>query len=356
MTVPAAVPLPRVRVAPYRPEPAPPVSLIRLDRNEGAPADPALLAALAATDPRLLREYPTGDDLAAALADRFAVDPAGVLVTNGADAALDRVCRLYLASDRELLLVEPTFEMFPRYAALAGAAIRAVPWGARFPADAVVAQTGAATGVVALVSPNNPTGLTLTADDLVRVARAVPRAIVLLDHVYAEYADRDLTGDALGEPNVVVVRTFSKAWGLAGCRVGYALGDPAVIEALRGAGDPYPVAGLSLALARAALRDGGAWLAAHVSQVRGEREDLLARLRARGIACPASEGNFVLPCFGEWAESVWSALARAGFFVRRFPDRPDLAGSLRLTLPGDAAVYARLTAALDGALARSTAS
>ena len=148
---------------------------------------------------------------------------------------------------------------------------------------------------------------------------------------------------------MVVVRTFSKAWGLAGCRVGFAIAPAAVAARMREAGPPYSVAGPSLALALAALERGDATVKAHVAVVRAEREDLTGRLQAWGVDCPRSQGNFVFPSFGDRAPAIRKSLAEDGFIVRRF-DNPLISGSLRISLPGDAAIYDQLVRALARAL------
>lgn len=339
-------PAARFAAAPYRAATAPPAGTIRLDTNEGSRPDATLLRQLTEADLQVVRGYPSATRLEELLARRLGVPAAQVAVTNGADVALDRVCRAWLAPGRELLVAEPTFEMFYRFAEMTGATLVGVPWLDRFPLEACLERLSPATGVVAVVSPNNPTGLTCAATDLRRIAATAPQAIVLLDHVYVEYADQDLTALALTLPNVVVVRTLSKAWGLAGCRVGYAVADPDVAAVIRAAGDPFPVAGPSLFLAESLVSSGGGALEEHVARVRRERADLLRRFEAWGCPCAPSQGNFLFPRVGPDAAAVRSALAAGGLLVRHFAARPELADFLRITLPGDDAVYGRLVAAL----------
>ena len=325
--------------------------LLRLDSNEGPPPPRALLAELAALDPELLRRYSDSSVLEAALADRIGVNPDRVVVTAGADEALDRICRAYAGPDRSVLLPVPTFDMFERFAALAGAPIVRVPWfQTGFPVDDVLGRLDARTGIVVVVTPNNPTGAVASRQDVRRIAAAARNAVVLIDHVYVEYADEDLTPALLDLENVIVVRTMSKAWGLAGCRVGYAVGSPDVIAALRSAGAPYPVAAPSLALALAQLRVGEATLRDHVTRVREERAALRDLLVSCGADARASKANFVLADFAGSAAFVRDGLRARGVLVRDFPGRAGLETSLRITLPGDPADFARLTAALESVL------
>lgn len=344
------------RVAPglaYRRPLAPrPVSL-KLDGNEGArPSLEPLLEALRAEGPELLRRYPDVTTLEAALARLHGVEPSRVLVTAGADEAIDRCCRAFLSPGRTMLVPDPSFEMLDRYAALAGGELVRVPWTpGPFPTAGMLARLDERIAIIAVVSPNNPTGEVATLDDVRRIAAVAPDALILLDHAYVEYADEDFTTPALALRNVVVTRTFSKAWGLAGCRVGFVLGSAGVIAVLRAAGGPYPVAGPSVAFAAVQLERGTPAMGAHVARVRRERAELRALLAARGAVPRRSQANFVYADLGRRAGFVHAALAAQGILVRDFPDRPGAANGLRITLPGDSEAFARLTAALDLALA-----
>ena len=328
------------------------MSVLRLNSNEGPRAPQALLAELAALDPELLRRYPDATAVETALAARTGVSPERVVVTAGADEALDRICRAYAGPDRPVLLPEPTFDMLERFAALAGAPLVRLPWFTDvFPLAEILARLDNRIALVVIVSPNNPTGGVASRDDVRRIAAAAPQSLVLLDQAYIEYADEDIGPAVLDLANVVVVRTMSKAWGLAGCRVGYAVGSSDVIAVLRAAGGPYPVAGPSLALALSQLRRGDAALRAHVTAVRAERANLRERLCARGVDARASQANFVLADFGPRAAFVRDGLGARGILVRDFPGRAGLETSLRITLPGDPADFERLTSALDTVLA-----
>ena len=328
------------------------MSVLRLNSNEGPRAPQALLAELAVLDPEVLRRYPDATAVEAALAERVGVAPERVVVTAGADEALDRICRAYAGPDRPVLLPEPTFDMLERFAALAGAPLVRVPWLTDvFPLDEILARLDNRIAVVIIVSPNNPTGGVASRDEVRRIAAAAPQALVLIDQAYIEYADEDIASDVLDLANVVVVRTMSKAWGLAGCRVGYAVGSSDVIAVLRAAGGPYPVAGPSLALALSQLRRGDAALRAHVTQVRAERANLRELLCARGVDARVSQANFVLADFGSRQAFVRDGLGARGILVRDFPGRAGLETSLRITLPGDPGDFERLTSALDTVLA-----
>jgi len=342
-------PLPHV--TPAAPYPRPPASpgVLRLDRNEGPllPAD--LLRGLSRAGPELLRCYPGGAALEGVIARQWGIAPERVLVTAGGDDAIDRAIRAFVGPERTLLLPVPTFEMFERNAALSRSTVVAVPWrGDRFPIADVLSSLDRRTGMVAVVSPNNPTGGVATFAELEQIATAAGDALVFFDHAYAEYADEDLTSRALRLPNVVVLRTFSKARGLAGCRVGYVLGEADTIGALRAAGAPFAVSAPSLALAADSLASGEP--VAHVTRVRREREEIASVLARHGVRPWGSQGNFVSADFGGGAPFTRRALEALGVVVRDFPDRPGLTSVLRITMPGDESACRRLVTALETAL------
>ncbi|QDV05997.1 Histidinol-phosphate aminotransferase [Planctomycetes bacterium Poly30] len=314
--------------------------------NEGRAPEDASNAALR-FDSAALDRYPSTDALVTQIAQRYAVEEASVLVTAGADDGLLRLALAYLAEGREIVLPTPTFVMIERYARLAGGTVVTVDWpaGTPYPTQAVLAAVTERTSLVAMVSPNNPTGGIATPEDLAAVSEGAPHALVIVDCAYAEFASRDLSLDALSLPNTVVLRTFSKAYGCAGLRVGYVLGEPDVIEALRAAGNPYPCA--SPSLAAAAVRF-DADVAPFVRQVRQERAELRDLLEELGFESFASDGNFVY-AEGARARIVVELLTGLGIAVRSFPAEnaaASAADALRITCPGDPAQFERLRSAL----------
>jgi histidinol-phosphate aminotransferase len=331
-----------VNARPYAPpRPADTIDLF-LDANEGpAPLiDAVALAAL--IGPHNLRRYPDAAPLTRLLAQRLGADESRILVTAGGDDAIDRACRACLEPGRELLLPMPTFEMIARYARQTGASVVTTPWlNGPYPVDAVLRAITPRTAMIAVVSPNNPTGAVATQRDLERIAAAAPQALILADLAYAEFAADDLTDTALTLPNVLAVRTFSKAFGLAGLRVGYAIGAPPVIEAVRAVGGPFPVSSISLAAAAEALRIVEAQGNPVVQAVRAERQKLALLLSELGAQPFPSQANFVLARFPD-ADRVWRELARQGIAVRRFVNQPPLEQMLRITCPGDAIAFDRL--------------
>jgi histidinol-phosphate aminotransferase len=335
-------------VRPYRPPPfAAPVEL-RLDANEGAVPDGGLLEWAAALAPCVLNRYPDARPLEAAIADRLGVSPARVLVTAGADDGLERAMRAVLGPGRDLVLPSPTFEMIERYARLTGARVHRVPWlEGPLPVEAMARCAGAV--AVAVATPNSPTGLWADAKELERLSAACEGKLLMVDLAYTEFADEDLTAVAVRLPDAVAFRTMSKAWGLAGLRVGYAVGPPEVIGWMRTVGHPYAVSAVSLALASRCLETGEEGVRAFVESVRGERGRITELLTGLGARVWPSRANFVLARVPD-ARRARERLAGLGIAVRAFPDDPALGGCLRISLPGNDDDFDRLTAALGAVL------
>jgi len=336
----------------YERAPVPDGVVLRLDANEGTPIGiETVLRALREGAGEVLRRYSDKRPLEAILARRFSVQKQQVFVGAGADDVIDRCCRAFLAPNRSLLIAEPGFEMFDQYASLCGARVRKAWWSrGPYPIARMLELVDDETAVIALVTPNNPTGETATLDDLTALAAAAPGALIILDHAYVEFGDADFTADALDLPNVVVVRTFSKAWGLAGCRVGYAIGPARITAALRAAGGPFPVSAASLAIVQAVVEDGWSSREAYVSQIRAERRELLELLARRQASPRPSEANFVFAELGDTAPAVHAALVARGILVRLIAKQDRTPLGLRIALPGDPIAFELLSRSMDAAL------
>ncbi len=308
-----------------------------LDFNESLAPPPSLAGGVPPVN-----RYPDYLQIESAIAGRLGVDPERVLITNGADDALERIVRCATFPGRRAVLTTPSYGMIKRFVVLAGAEVVEVPWWkGDYPVDEVCRAAGDDGGLVSVVSPSNPTGAVASRRAFEEILDRLPRSLVLLDQAYVDFTDPDydLAPVALDFPNAVVVRTFSKAWGCAGLRVGCAIGDSRVIDWLRRAGLPFPVSTPSVKAILTALSDGPD--AKRISTIRSQRELLTESLRARDIEVLPSEASFVFARFKD-AEFVWRGLGALGISVRRFPGRADVEGWLRMTLPGDEKNFERL--------------
>ena len=318
-----------------------------LSRNEGLTRAADLLAAV--SDPaRSVSRYPDVRDLRKAIADLHSLPINSVLVTAGGDDALFRCFQARVGRGGAVVTTTPTFEMIARYTEQQGARIVEIPWwDEELPIDDLLSAIDDSTSAVFLVSPNNPTGTTLSESDLRKIGAGC--RFLVLDAAYTEFADADLTAVALELGNAVVTRTLSKAYGLAGLRVGYLLGPPDLVAEISAFGNPYPVAALSARLAVERLGWPRFELDDFVGEVKQEREELTALLADLGTEPLRSEANFVLT---RSRDAGWlvSAAASLGIALRLFPGRADLEGLVRITLPGSRPNFERLKATLAAAL------
>jgi histidinol-phosphate aminotransferase len=309
-----------------------------LSRNEGVPGEIDLASLLTEPHP-LVSRYPDETSVRDLLAGSLGLESDQVLVTAGGDEGLARCFRSFAGT--RVATTTPTFEMIGIYAEQNRSELIEVPWfGGEFPLEAFVA-TGADVAVV--VSPNNPTGTTITTETLRAISSAF--GLVVLDGAYVEFADNDPTGLALELGNVLVIRTLSKAYGLAGLRVGYVVGPPELVGRIARFGNPYAVSTVSLRVAGAALAGPPPDLDGHVCR----RTRLTSLLEQLGLAPLPSEGNFVLATDTnpEWLVKACSSL---GIGVRSFPNRPGLERSVRITVPRDDQERTRLEKALCAAV------
>lgn len=291
--------------------------------------------------------YPWTNRLETQLAERLGVGPERVIVTCGADDSLERSVRSVCCPGRRAVMVKPTYGMPWRYAITAGVEIATVEWWeGPFPVDEVCDAAGDDTSLVYLVSPNNPTGAVITREEVSEIATRLPQTLLLHDQAYREFCDPefDLTEIALSFPNVVIVRTFSKAWGGAGLRAGYAVGDARVVDWLRRIGQPFPVSRLTLDVLENAVTPEAEPSAEIINRIREQRDTLTAELADLGAQPLPSQASFVGARFDD-ASWVRTGMASLGIAIRGFPGRSELNSLLRTTLPGNDRDFDRLLAA-----------
>jgi histidinol-phosphate aminotransferase len=306
---------------------------VKLASNEVAfPPLPAVVEAIAAAAAETNR-YPDNGAvvLTAALAERYGVDPAQVVTGCGAVMLCQQLAQSFNDPGTSIAFAWRSFEMYPLLAQVAGARsiqVPLVPGRSDGPADthdlgALAAAVDDSTRVVFVCNPNNPTGTAVRLPALERFLDAVPAdTLVVLDEAYREFVTDPDVPDGLelmrGRPNVAVLRTFSKAWGLAGLRVGYLVAeDPAVADAVRRTHVPFSVSSLAQAAAVAALASEDE-VRRRCTAVTAERARLTAALRERGLVVSDSQANFVWLPVGEEAAGLAAALESRAVITRPF--------------------------------------
>ena len=322
------------------------MKLLRLDKNEGPPPSPALLAQWSAMGAEELQRYAVPDELERDLARRFGLEPEQVLVTCGGDDGLERFAQCYLGPDRALAHTVPTFGVLLQRAAEVGAQRRPVTWfDGPLPTTELLAALESAAALY-VVGPNNPTGATPDRAAWEALLDGIGDKLLLADLAYVEFDEEDPSA-RLVERGALVLRTFSKAYGLAGLRVGYLLGPAARLAPLRARRAMYPVAAPSLAIARAALNQAGGQRSAYVEAVRSERGELAERLRACGLRVPDTRANFAYG-LGAEAPHLAERLRALGIWTRYFaPGEGAVEPGLRITAPGNPTDFERTCRALE---------
>ena len=291
----------------------------RLDFNENTGGcSPRVIERIRQLQPEQLARYPEREPVEREVASFLGLQPEQLLLTNGVDEAIHLLCEAYLEPEDEAIVVVPTFAMYEICAAATGASVISIPAGEdfRFPAAALLARAAnPKTRLIAIANPNNPTGAAAPAEDLLSIARSAPRAAVLVDEAYFEFYGQSLLKHVREMPNLFVARTFSKAYGMAGFRLGVLVGAASQMQNLRRSCSPYTVNGIALACLPAALAD-QEYIRRYVGEVRSSRTRLEEEFRALGIPFWASQANFVLARIGpRHTEFVRSMKAR-GILLR----------------------------------------
>ncbi|MCP9839131.1 histidinol-phosphate aminotransferase family protein [Synechococcus sp. J7-Johnson] len=347
--------------------------LLRLDFNENTVGpSPQVVSAIRAIPADHYAIYPEYDGLREALIGALAAEaaagsdaliPAHIGLFNGVDAALHAVFHAYGAQGDRLLTTSPTFGYYSPCARMQGMTIEAVPYrlpGFGFPLEEIRAAllgpggAGEPSGdwhpprILLICNPNNPTGTRLAPERILELAAAAPRTLVVVDELYEAF-----TGDSVLPPllspaaaapiaggisdpfaahsNLLVLRSLAKTAGLAGLRIGFAIGAPPLVDRISRVTGPYDINSFAVTAARAALAD-QAYTDAYVAEVLRAREWLLEQLQASGVRHHAAGGNYLLIWPTLSAAQVEAELRKAGILVRSMAGKPLIDGALRVSL------------------------
>ena len=310
---------------------------LRLDFNENtAGCSPRVLERLQRMTADDLTQYPERQAVEALVAAFLKVRATETLLTNGVDEAIHLLCQTYIGTGDEALILTPSYSMYCIYAMAAGANVISVPFAEnlRFPVSELKERITPRTRVIAIANPNNPTGTVATRDQLLQIAQAAPDAAVLVDEAYFEFYGHTMLECRSEFANLFVARTFSKAYGMAGLRVGVLIGNAEQMNVVRLVASPYNVNAVALACVPEAIRD-QAYLAEYVEGVLEARARLQSMLAALGIKFWSSEANFVLLRVGSskaHAARFVEAMRGRGILVRDRSSDHGCEGCVRITL------------------------
>ncbi len=307
---------------------------LRLDFNENTLApSPRVQAVLQGIAADSLTKYPEREHVERIVAKHFSLSPESVLLTNGVDEAIHLVCETYLEPQDEVIIVTPTFSMYALYAEATGATVRAIQAdpNLQFPYRQVQEAIRPNTRLIMVASPNNPTGAVIESRFLLELAASTPQAALLVDEAYYHFHGESVLNETRTVTNLIVARTFSKAYGLAGLRIGLLAGHPNAMRYVRKVSSPYNVNSIALECLPAALEDQAYidWYAeqVHESRIFAERE--LTRL---GVRWWPSHANFILMSIGSRHKAFVEVMRRRDVLVRDRSADPGCDGCVRITL------------------------
>ena len=332
--------------------------MLRLDFNENTLGpSPRVLQALHAIPADQIAIYPEYEGLReAVVANLSAAGPAGapalarplqpeqIGLFNGVDAAIHAIFHAYGDRGDTLLTTSPTFGYYTPCARMQGMAIEAVPYRLpdfAFPLEeirALLAGRGTAAAgrpprLLLICNPNNPTGTRLAPEPILELAAAAPRTLVVVDELYEAFTGDSVLplADFAATPNLVVLRSLAKTAGLAGLRIGFAIGAAPVIDRISRVTGPYDINSFAVTAAQAALAD-QAFTDAYVAEVGRARAWLLEQLQGAGVRHHAAGGNYLLIWPERPPEQVEAGLRQAGILVRSMAGKPLIEGSLRVSI------------------------
>jgi len=307
---------------------------LNMNMNENtAGCSPRVFRKLAALTAEEISRYPHRDRDEEIVARFLGLSKEQVVLTNGVDEGIHLICEAYLREEDEAILVVPTFGMYAIYIQATGAKIVTIPMHEdfSFPIDEIIAAITPHTRMIALANPNNPSGTAALPKDLLRIVEAAPDAALLIDEAYFEFFGESVLEYVSRYDNLFVARTFSKAYGLAGLRIGILAGSLNQMEMVRRVSSPYNVNAAALAVLPVALSD-QQYVADYLRQVFDGRLRLQSLFAELGFHHWPSLANFVLARIGPRYRDFIDGMQQRGILVRDRNSDPGCAGCVRITI------------------------
>ncbi|SDE66634.1 histidinol-phosphate transaminase [Terriglobus roseus] len=309
---------------------------LRLDFNENTHApSPRVREALSTLSLESFTIYPERGPVEAKVAAHYGLKPEQVLLANGTDEGIHLVTYTFLEEGDECLFATPSFFMYDVNAMAMGAKLVRIQMDDKleFPYERMLAAITPKTKLIILCSPNNPTGNTITREQIRTIAKAAPHAVILVDEAYFHFFGESVMDDLIsGElTNILIARTFSKAYGLANLRVGAIAGPVNLINHLRKASSPYNVNGIALTAVNASVDD-TEYIDWYVAQITEGRERVYKALANMKVPYWQSHANFVLMHIGPRHKEFVDGMRARGVLVRDRSSDPGLDGCVRITI------------------------
>jgi len=335
-------------------------SMLRLDFNENTIGpSPKVMEAIRALDASAYATYPEYDGVTKHFATYAGVPAESVGLFNGVDACIRSIFDTFGGTGDVFLQTVPTFAYYAPCAQLQGMKVESMPLNSdlSYPLEAVTKRVsgGSPPRVVFICNPNNPTGTMLSADQILALADAGPRTLFVVDELYMDFTGVTVLPQSLSRPNLLVLRSLSKAQGIAALRIGFVIGDPRSISRLIRTTGPYDVNMFGVVAAHAALDD-AAHTTRFVEAVLGAKDWTVTALRERNFKVHSAGGNYILvwPPAGLGADELEQRLRKVGVLVRSMTGKPLISGSLRVSI-GTAAQMQQFIRLVDQILATKAA-
>lgn len=305
-----------------------------LDFNENTTGcSPLVMRELRRIKSTDIARYPEYGAFTKILAKELIVNTTNILPTNGSDEAIKLIMDAFLEEGNEIVLPIPTFGMFKVYASIAGAKVREIPYNQdlTFPTRRVLEAINNKTRIVILVNPNNPTGTAIKRGDIKQIIAKAKDSLVLIDEAYYPFSKETALEILPKTPNLVILRTFSKAYGLAGLRLGCIIANPQMMEVLKKVQSPYSVNTIAVAAGRAALKD-KRFIQNYVEQVKAAKEYTEKELTRLGLMIYPSSANFLLVNAGKKCSEIVKRLRARNILVRDQCKNPLLKNCFRVSI------------------------
>ncbi len=309
-------------------------SKIRMDLNESAwGCSPKVLEAIRNVDSREVSAYPDYQDFAERIAIHFQISPENIVITNGADDGIRAVMQTYIEDGDQTLMMEPSFGMIPIQAKVMGAEVHSILYQSNFsfPIDQFLEAINPDVCVIALVRPDSPTGTVISQSDVIHILRAAPESIILLDETYHHFI-KETCIDLIKEfHNLVVLQSFSKAYGLAGLRLGFVASYEKNIQQLNKVNPPFAANTVAIKAGLAAMSDSH-HLKRIIEEMEYEKAFLVEELTRMGLDVRNTGANFVLLRVGDQADVIHQELVEKNILVKNLNRLPLLNGHFRVSI------------------------
>jgi histidinol-phosphate aminotransferase len=319
---------------------------LRLDFNENTfEPSPRVMERLRAVTAEELTKYPEREPVERVVAKNFGLQSEQILLTNGVDEAIHLMCCAFLESEDEALIATPSFFMYDVSVQMMTPHLRKVQSDVtlEFPFERFMAAITERTRLIIVASPNNPTGAVVSREHLLAIAAAAPHAVLMVDEAYYHFDGASVMNDLATVPNLIVARTFSKAYGLANLRIGMLAGNAELLKYVRKVSSPYNVNGMALNCLPVALAD-EKYVAWYSEQVRVGRDRMMEGLRELGVPFFPSHANFVLMNIGSKHKELVVTMRTHGVLLRDRSTDPGCDGFVRITIGLEEHVTHGLTA------------